>query len=187
MSRVGLFFDRDGVLNINTHYPHLTEDLYLPPTVLETFKLIKCFPNITCIIVSNQSGVGKGYFVEKDVLDFERALRLRILNETGYCIEADHWYHCYSSEETHPWRKPNPGMLLQAAQDWEIDLNTSAMFGDNPSDIKAGDQSGVHSSYLIDYHHEHYLYDAVFGFLYNYSSLPIKIWQQYFAKESQYV
>jgi len=187
MSGVALFFDRDGVLNVNTHYPHLVEDLYLAPTVIETFRLLNCFPEVTCIVVSNQSGVGKGYFVEKDVLHFERSLRLRILNETGYLIDAEHWYHCYSSEKNHPWRKPNPGMLQQAAHDYNIDLTKSAMFGDSISDIKAGESANVLNTYMIDYDLDKDLYHGVFDFLYNHTSLSTEAWQKYFNKELNYV
>jgi len=165
MLRVGLFLDRDGVLNINTHYPHLTEDLYLAPKVMDVFDLLLRYPQIVPVVVTNQSGVGRGYFQKTDVRLFEKQIQTRILQQTGYWLPDNQWYHSYSLDSTHPWRKPNPGMILQAAEDHYIDLDKSCIIGDSQSDIEAGHNAGLKECYHVGTHHKFDLLWAVEDFV----------------------
>lgn len=163
--RVGLFLDRDGVLNVNTHYPHLIEDLYLAPGVVETFKLLCHYPDIVPVVVSNQSGVGRGYFSQSDVVYFEAALAKRIFDQTGYLIPKQNWFHCWSDNSSHPWRKPNPGMIQAAAQQLNLDLTRSMMIGDKLSDIEAAIGAGIRYKLLLPPGQGHRLDTPVQGWL----------------------
>ena len=164
MFRVGVFFDRDGVLNINTHYPHLVEDCYLAPEVSDTMTLLSHYNWVTPVVISNQGGVGKGLFSKEDSIEFESELRAQIFNTSGLLIPEANWYRCYSEEDSNPFRKPNPGMLLQAAKDHNIDLRQSAVFGDKSSDLIAGARAGCCALYLID-RGTPSLYDQVNSFM----------------------
>ena len=147
--RVGLFLDRDGVLNVNTHYPHLVEDLYLAPGVIEAFRLLKNHPDIVPVVVTNQAGVGRGYYAEFDVVIFEAVLAKRIYDQAGYELPPNRWFHCWSDDNSHPWRKPNPGMILEAAKQFNLDLRRSAMIGDKPSDYEAAVAAGIRHRFII--------------------------------------
>jgi len=149
MSRIGVFFDRDGLLNVNTHYPHLVEDCYLVHGIGNALAAVVVHPRFVPIVVTNQGGVGEGRYSKEDAMAFEAELRRKIFFDTGFTIPVENWYHSWSSDDSDPFRKPNPGMLLQAAKDHDINLNTSAMFGDKPSDLIAGARAGCCALYLI--------------------------------------
>ncbi len=102
------------------------------------------------VVVSNQGGVARGRFTEQDV----EAVNLRIAElvdgQAGTRGLIDRFYWCpYHPEGTveryrreHPWRKPQPGMLIQASRDMAIDLEQSWMIGDQPRDVAAGRAAG---------------------------------------------
>ncbi|MHC4416068.1 MAG: D-glycero-alpha-D-manno-heptose-1,7-bisphosphate 7-phosphatase [Planctomycetota bacterium] len=102
------------------------------------------------IVVTNQAGVARGRFGEADVDAVHERID-RVLGETaGRQGLIDRFYSCpYHPEGTieryrrnHPWRKPHPGMLLQAARDMGLDLARSWLIGDQPRDIAAGQAAG---------------------------------------------
>ena len=107
------------------------------------------------VVVSNQGGVARGHFTEKDVEAVNE--RIRDLVRT-HCTGADidRFYYCpYHPEGTvkryqrdHPWRKPHPGMLQQAADDLDLDLSQSWMIGDQMRDVQAGAAAGVRTILL---------------------------------------
>jgi D-sedoheptulose 7-phosphate isomerase len=133
--RVACFLDRDGTINIDKGYVYKIEDLELIPGVIEALKLLQ--KKYLLIVVTNQSGVERGYYTKEDVEKFHRYLYY-ILSKEGVYI--DDFYYCpYLEGEC---RKPNPGMLLEAAKDWNIDLKNSYMIGDKTSDIEAGKNAG---------------------------------------------
>jgi histidinol-phosphate phosphatase family protein len=99
-------------------------------------------------VVTNQLGIGRGYFDERAFADLTRWMCDRFTAESAQIARV---YHCpyhpvhgvgaYRCD--HPWRKPNPGMLLQAASDLGLDLKQSAIVGNHISDIEAGAAAGV--------------------------------------------
>jgi D-glycero-D-manno-heptose 1,7-bisphosphate phosphatase len=139
-----IFLDRDGTLMKDVGYCSqpgdvaLLEgiDLLLPKLKEAGFKLI---------IVTNQSGIGRGYFTEKDFWSVQDELQKQlgpgVIDATYFCAETPQ----IGSER----RKPNPGMLLEAAADLGIDLEQSYMVGDKASDIAAGIQAGVRATILF--------------------------------------
>jgi len=146
--RPAAFLDRDGVLIIDSGYPHRPDQLVLIPGAAEAVKRLNAAGYVT-VIVTNQSGVARGMFSEETMHDFNRLLVER-LAEGGGRIDAV--YACpFHSEAVdaryrhpdHPDRKPNPGMLLKAAAEHGLDLGRSLMIGDQPSDMEAARRAGV--------------------------------------------
>ena len=143
-----IFLDRDGVINQDFGYVVAEENLQFIPGVLEFMKLA-ITEDYLLVIVTNQSGIARGFFTEAQFNEFMKTL----INRTGFQYMKEIFYY-YDS--THPdfngysfFRKPNPGMILQAARDLNIDLNKSILVGDNISDIQAGHKSGVGRLYLL--------------------------------------
>lgn len=143
-----VFLDRDGVLIEDTGYPHLEEHLRLTPGAAEAVRRLNTLGYL-CVIVTNQSGVARGLFTEAQMKAFN-GLILRRLAAKGAVIGAV--YACPFHSEgrvpeyihpDHPDRKPNPGMILRAARDHNIDLGKSFMIGDQPSDMEAARRAGV--------------------------------------------
>jgi D-glycero-D-manno-heptose 1,7-bisphosphate phosphatase len=121
-----VFLDRDGVLIEDTGYPHLEEHLELMPGAAEAVRRLNRSA-IWCVIVTNQSGVARGLFTEDQMKAFN-ALIVRRLASKGAIIGAV--YAAPSIHEgrveayihpDHPDRKPNPGMILRAIADHNID------------------------------------------------------------------
>ncbi len=143
-----LFLDRDGVINIDTRYPSKPEDITFVDGANKAIQLAQTL-GYKVVVVSNQSGIARGYASEAQVLSLHRWMAAR-LQENGAHVDA--WYHCpYHDEaksvfyryEDHFDRKPNPGMILRAALDLNIDLGRSLLIGDNESDVLAAARAGV--------------------------------------------
>ena len=135
-----IFLDRDDTIIKNISYLNDPNGVEFLPGAFEGLK--KFYEqDYLLIIATNQSGVPRG-LVELDNL---HAIHRKIEQEClGHGIEfTDIYYAPYLPESNHPMRKPNPGMLLQAARDHKIDLNKSWMIGDRHSDIAAGFQAGT--------------------------------------------
>ena len=148
--RPALFLDRDGVLNEDRGYVHRWEDFCWIPGAREAVAAFNA-RGWWVFVVTNQSGVGRGYYAEADV----HALHARMseaLAAAGARIDA--FYHCPFHPEAledryrhpdPPDRKPNPGMLLRAMADWPVDAARSVMVGDKARDLEAGRRAGVRS------------------------------------------
>ncbi len=142
-----LFLDRDGVIIENrANYVRSWVDVEIYPQALEALALLKDSP-YKIIIVTNQSGVGRGLFslevaqqINEQLVKMIEAANGRI-NATYLCPHAP-WAGC-------PCRKPQPGMLLQAAQEHNLDLNRSIMIGDALTDLDAGLAAGVAQTILL--------------------------------------
>ena len=146
--RPAAFLDRDGVLIVDSGYPHRPDQLVLIPGAAEAVKRLNAAGYVT-VIVTNQSGVARGMFSEETMHDFNRLLVAR-LAEGGGRIDAVYAcpFHSEAADERyrhpdHPDRKPNPGMLLRAAAEHDLDLSRSFMIGDQPSDMEAARRAGV--------------------------------------------
>ena len=147
-----LFLDRDGVINKEKNYLYKIEDFEFINGVFETCKY---FQNIgfSIIIITNQAGIARDKYNEDD---FEK-LTTWMLNEfKKQDIDILKVYHC----PHHPdftgecsCRKPNPGMILTAQKEFQIDLKNSILVGDKNTDIKAGLNAGVSNNFLISTGH----------------------------------
>ncbi len=130
--RKAIFLERDGTINEDKGYVYKIEDLKLIPNVIPALKLLQK-NGFLLIVASNQAGVARGCFKKEDVERFNRYL-YNILAQKGVYI--DDFYYCTELES--PRRKPNPGMILEAIEDWNISPEDSFLIGDKITDIDAG-------------------------------------------------
>ncbi len=139
-----LFLDRDGVLNRENSFIKTAAELEILPGVAESLTLAKRM-GYCLIVVSNQSGIARG------LLDFDELDRIHAKLQAGCSGLLDAIYVCPHNpkEESDalrhvcPCRKPEPGMLLRAEREWNIDLSASWLVGDAPRDIYAAHAVGV--------------------------------------------
>lgn len=149
--RRAVFLDRDGVINQavlrnGKPYPpeNLSDFLYLPGVSKSIDKLRRA--GYLIIVVTNQPDVSKGIQSEEVVnLMHQKIFQDSLCDDIKVCFHLD--------EDCCSCRKPKPGMLLEAADKWQIDLKSSFMVGDRWRDIEAGNSAGCFS-YFIDYQYE---------------------------------
>ena len=141
-----IFLDRDGTINVEKDYIYKSEDLVFEEGTIEALKTFKNLGYIL-IVVSNQSGIARGYFTEKDLNIFNNNMN-EILKKNG--VEITEFYCC----PHHPdgigeykkvceCRKPNNKMIEDAIKKYNIDREKSYMIGDKTSDIGAGFKSNL--------------------------------------------
>lgn len=149
MDRV-VFLDRDGTLNEEVHYLHRTEDLKLLAGVPEALCALQR-AGYHLVVVTNQAGVGRGYYQEEDVERLHVFMNEQLLKK-GACVE--HFFYC-PHHPTHGigaykqvchCRKPETGMLERAEQYYELDKAHSWLIGDKLIDVEAGSRFGVHTA-----------------------------------------
>lgn len=146
MKNKAFFLDRDGTINEDRGYISDKNEIYIYPRSIEALKLIKS-KGYLIIIVTNQAGVAMGYLTENKLKEINDHI-INLLTMDG--VDVDAFYYCpYHPEHGNKkykrksfLRKPEPGMLIKAAQDFKINLNESFMIGDKISDIEAGKKAG---------------------------------------------
>lgn len=140
MLRKTLFLDRDGTIIVEKDYLRDPAKVELEKGAATGIRRF-IEAGYRVVVVSNQSGIGRGYFGEADL----SAVNLHIqtlLEIQGASINA--WYHCpHTPDEDCSCRKPFPGMLDDANIDERVDWSSSIMVGDKPSDIQAAHSRGV--------------------------------------------
>lgn len=142
-----VFLDRDGTINVDKAYLYKTEEFEWIKGAKEAVKYAR-EKGYLVIVVTNQSGIARGYFTENDVNALHKFINdeLRKIN-----TEIDAFYYCphHTNASVAKYkmecdcRKPKSGMLFQAAKDFDIDLSKSWIFGDKERDILAGKGAGV--------------------------------------------
>ncbi|MEK6659725.1 MAG: D-glycero-beta-D-manno-heptose 1,7-bisphosphate 7-phosphatase [Campylobacterota bacterium] len=144
-----LFLDRDGVVNVEINYLYKIEDFEFVDGILNLCKYYQDKGYII-IIVTNQSGIDRGYYSESD---FNFLTSWMTKEFAKYGIEIKKVYYC----PHHPdislscnCRKPSPGMILEAQKEYDIDLKNSILVGDKESDIEAALSAGIIETYLFD-------------------------------------
>lgn len=151
MSKPGVFFDRDGVLNVEKGYLYSCEDLILITGAAQAVRALN-EQKIFCCLISNQSGPARNYYPISHVEALHQRLAELISEEAQAKLDA--YYYCpYLSPNSggiHPeyarwssWRKPNTGMLLAAAWDYDLDLAKSFVIGDKATDIDLAHNAGA--------------------------------------------
>lgn len=144
--RKAILLDRDGTINVDHGYMHDPTLLEFLPGVVEALQRLQG-EGYTLIIITNQSGIGRGYFSEQQYNTFSDAL-INALSTQGVEIAATYMCPHAPSEECH-CRKPYPYMPLRAIEEFDIDPKASYMFGDKASDVECGEAAGL-TSRLID-------------------------------------
>ena len=142
-----VFLDRDGIINEDTGYVHKISDFKLKKNIITLLLELKNL-NYEFIIITNQSGIARGYFSETDLIKLHNHL-LKILNKEGINI-LDIFYCPHHIDGVVPrykldcrCRKPNVGMIDKAIEKYPIDLNLSVLIGDKESDILAGFKKNI--------------------------------------------
>ncbi|MCB0419399.1 MAG: HAD family hydrolase [Bdellovibrionales bacterium] len=141
-----IFFDRDGTLIVDKFYLNNPKDVEYLPGVFSNLENLRD-AGFLFVIVTNQSGIPRGWVSEENL----HSIHKRMSKDFAiYNIEFKGYYYSpHMPESDHPDRKPNPGMLLRAAKDFNIDLTKSWMVGDKMSDVEAGHRAGT-KTILID-------------------------------------
>jgi D-glycero-D-manno-heptose 1,7-bisphosphate phosphatase len=154
MDRSALFLDRDGIINVDHGYVHRLEQFEFVSGIFELARFWTNERRRPIIVASNQSGIGRGYFDEDAYVRLTRWMCERFVAEGAPITRVYHCpYHPLQGigryRRDHAWRKPNPGMLLQAAAEFDLDLVRSAIIGDKISDIEAGAAAGIGLRILV--------------------------------------
>lgn len=150
-----IILDRDGVLIEDKNYTYKVEDFELLPGVIEGLSMLnKIF---LLFIVTNQSGIGKGYYSVDDFYRFNNHL-LKVLNQNE--IKIVNTFFCpHSKEENCTCRKPNQQFMNEIRDGWNVNLEKSWMIGDHPSDIIFGKNGGCYTIFLTTGHGKEHLKD----------------------------
>lgn len=173
-----VFLDRDGVIIKDTGFVGGPGSVELLPKVAQAINILH-ENGFLAIVISNQSGVARGYFSEEDLEQIDLEIKRRLaekeacLDGVYYCIHHPEAklmkYRCECS-----CRKPEPGMIFEAQKKYEIDLSSSYMIGDSERDVEAGIRSGCRSilisepvdhAFAEDIEIAENLYDAVVRYI----------------------
>jgi D-glycero-D-manno-heptose 1,7-bisphosphate phosphatase len=145
--RPAVFFDRDGVLNSDKGYIYRAVDFEWMPGAIEAVRDLNS-RGFLVLVVTNQSGVARGYYSEADVAELHGWMNAELAKFEAH---IDAFYYCPHlpdgsvEEYRRPCRcrKPLPGLILQAFDEWNIDQERSFLVGDKASDIQAAEAAGV--------------------------------------------
>ncbi len=135
-----IFVDRDDTIIINKDYLDTPDGIDLLPNAVTGLKAIMD-KGYTLIMITNQSGINRGYFT-LETLEAIHAKLCGILAEGGVRLEKIYFCPHRPDEHCH-CRKPETGMLEQACRDYDIDLEHSAMIGDSEGDMKMAKRFGI--------------------------------------------
>lgn len=147
MNRPALFLDRDGVINVDHGYVHRPEEFEFVEGIFDLVATANGAGYLV-VVVTNQAGIGRGYYSEAQFHALTDWMKIKF-SEHGGIIDAvyfcpyhpEHGIGAYRRESE--FRKPAPGMLMQAQSELGIDLEKSILIGDKLSDMAAGRSAGV--------------------------------------------
>ena len=144
--RAALFLDRDGVINVDRAYVHRIEEFVWIPGVFDTVRAAARL-GLAVIVVTNQAGIARGHYSEQDFRSLTDWMQARF-TAAGAPLTAVYYCPCHPDglppyNTISPMRKPEPGMLLQAAREHALELPRSVLIGDQESDIAAGRAAGL--------------------------------------------
>lgn len=153
-NKKALFLDRDGVINKDFGYVHKNEDFIFMKGIFDLIKVANKNDYLV-IIVTNQSGIGRGMFGEEDFLNLMQWVESELKKQNCY---IDGFYYCpYHPQAIIPkyrkvsdLRKPNPGMITKAIQDHNLAIERCILIGDRMSDIDAGISAGIKTNILLN-------------------------------------
>lgn len=144
--RKAFFFDRDGVINVDHGYISSIENMEFMDGIFPVMRVLAA-RGYQLIVVTNQSGIGRGYYTREDFWQITEWMRKRFSEEDIVLTDV---YHCpHSPEAGCACRKPAPGMFLQAIREHGIDPSASWMIGDKDADMQAAQAAGIPNRVLI--------------------------------------
>lgn len=146
--------DRDGVINVEKNYVYKIEDFEFIDGVFETLRHFQTL-GYFLIIITNQAGIARGYYSELALLDLTEWMLDQFRTNDVFISKV--YYSAYHPEhglgkykKDSLYRKPNPGMILRAKLDLDLDLAHSLLVGDKETDIEAGINAGIRTNVLFD-------------------------------------
>tara|TARA_B110000008_G_scaffold279993_1_gene330423 strand:+ start:29850 stop:30377 length:528 start_codon:yes stop_codon:yes gene_type:complete len=151
MAMKTIFLDRDGVINIEKNYLHKIDDFEF---ISGVFDACSYFTNLgyKIIIITNQSGISRGYF---SIKDFDILTKWMIKQFKSMEIEILDVFYCpHGPNDRCKCRKPMPGMLLEAQKKYRINMDSSWLIGDKEEDIIAGHKSGISNTIIVRSGHQ---------------------------------
>ncbi|WP_180728656.1 D-glycero-beta-D-manno-heptose 1,7-bisphosphate 7-phosphatase [Paraburkholderia sp. PGU19] len=148
-----LFLDRDGVINVDIGYLHRKEDCVFLPGIFELVRRARR-AGFDVFVVTNQAGIARGYYTEETFAGFTDWMMGQFADEGAPITQV---YYCPHHPEAGigtykiacECRKPQAGMLLKAAREYDVDLANSLMVGDSLTDMEAAQAAGVGARYLL--------------------------------------
>ncbi len=153
-SSKALFLDRDGVINIDKNFVYKIEDFEFIDGIFEICKFFQD-RGFKIFVITNQSGIGRGYYSEEEFLKLTNWMIEQFKNES---VIIDKVYYC----PHHPTkargeykikcecRKPGAGMILTAKEEFNLNLEKSILIGDKERDILSGESAGIGTNILFD-------------------------------------
>lgn len=139
-----ILIDRDGVIVEDIGYHHKLEDFKLIPYAIEGLKLLKDY---LLIIVTNQSGIGRGYYTLKDFENFNNHL---IQELKKHNIKIEKTYVCpHKPDDNCECRKPKTKLIKDAEKEFDIELSKSFIIGDKKIDVEMGHNAGCKSILVL--------------------------------------
>lgn len=162
-----VFLDRDGTINIEKNYLYRIEDFEFIDGVPEAIKLLNDAGYLV-IVVTNQAGIGRGYYTEEDMNILHRYIDKQLKK---YGAHIDAYYYCPHHPEYGigeykkecDCRKPRSGMLEKAIKDFNIDINNSYIIGDKIWDMQAGRNIGIKGFQVITDETSNIIKDLISG------------------------
>jgi D-glycero-D-manno-heptose 1,7-bisphosphate phosphatase len=141
-----IFLDRDGVINKEVNYLHKIDDFEFIDGIIDACLHLQKL-DYQLIIITNQSGIARGYYSENDYQLITQWM-LKQFKEKGITILDI--FHCpHGPDSTCDCRKPKPGMFLKAKSKYNIDMTKSWMIGDKEVDIQAANAAGIQNTILV--------------------------------------
>lgn len=145
--RPAAFLDRDGVINRDLGYVGSRDRLQLMTGAGSAIARLNR-AGYYVFVVTNQAGIGRGYYTEEDHRDVMACLAEQLasegahLDDQRFCpFHPEATVECF--REGHPWRKPEPGMLFDLIKHWPVDVARSFIIGDQETDLAAGAAAGI--------------------------------------------
>ncbi len=140
MKYPAVFLDRDGTINEEVGYLNDLSRLRLLPGVADALKMLKN-AGFKLIVITNQSGVARGYFSKEFVFKTHELIQKRLFKKR---VLLDDFFICFHHpDENCNCRKPKPGLILEAVRKHSIDLKRSYIIGDKITDIETGKNLGI--------------------------------------------
>ena len=156
-----LFLDRDGIINVDHGYTYKIDNFEFVEGIFDFIRIFST-AGYTIFIVTNQSGIGRGYYTEQD---FKHLTTWMVNMFKGKHIPIENVYYCpHSPEENCHCRKPNIGMIEEALSAYDIDLANSWLIGDKQSDIDLAVRANIGNRIVIGE-------DTFTGYTYRFESI----------------
>jgi len=142
MSSPAVFLDRDGTINEEMGYISDPDRVFLLPQAIPAIRRLN-EAGLKVVVITNQSGIARGYFLPHTLQDIHQRLQ-DLLAEGGAHLDSELIYYCpHGPDDPCTCRKPQPGLIKQAAQEHDLDLSKSYLIGDRYRDIEAAANAGV--------------------------------------------